>query len=102
MCLTPLRAGARVARKVVTRPQSGVSPVQGAGPGGELLGVHTLLSNAIAQCDADLRSTLLGATIVTGGSTLMSGFVERIGNEMAQTAASVWRPLAPPLALDRH
>jgi actin-related protein len=63
--------------------------VTGAGPGGEVLGVHTLVSQAINQCDADLRGTLLASTVVTGGSTLTGGFVERLNNEMAATVSSV-------------
>ena len=73
------------------QPQNGVQPIQGAGAGGELLGIHTLVSQAISQCDPDLRSTLLASTLVTGGSTLTSGFVDRLGNEMAQMVSSVRR-----------
>ncbi|GAA5939032.1 actin family protein [Sporobolomyces koalae] len=50
------------------------------------LPIHNLISNSLQQIDPDLQATLLGNIVVTGGTTLLPGFVERLQHEI-QTIA---------------
>jgi actin-related protein len=42
--------------------------------------------NSLQQIDPDLQATLLGNVVVTGGTTLLPGFVERLQNEISAVA----------------
>ncbi|PVG04147.1 Actin/actin-like protein [Serendipita vermifera] len=44
--------------------------------------IPTLLHNSIAACEPDLKGQLLQNTVLTGGGSLLPGFVERLNNEM--------------------
>ena len=37
-----------------------------------------MVTNAIRKCDIDLRKTLYGAIIIAGGTTLFTGFADRL------------------------
>lgn len=41
-------------------------------------GVHELVVNAIRSCDIDVRKTLYGSIVVAGGTSMMTGFNERL------------------------
>jgi len=41
-------------------------------------GVHELVVNSIKKCDIDVRKTLFNSIIVAGGSSLFTGFNERL------------------------
>jgi len=69
--------------------QNGVPQIKGVGNGDDLVGVHQLVAHAIRQVDPDIAGTLLASTVVTGGSTLTPGFVDRLGSELTQMLASV-------------
>jgi actin-related protein len=51
-------------------------------------GIHTIVANAIAQCDSDLQTDLYGAVVIAGGTSMLNGFGRRLGNEIAKTAPS--------------
>jgi len=85
---------------VAVDAQNGVPQIKGVGSGDELVGVHQLVAHAIRQVDPDIAGTLLASTVVTGGSTLTPGFVDRLGSELTQMLASVrgprpWSATAP-------
>jgi len=50
--------------------------------GEEYPGVHEVLSNCIQRTDLDLRKTLYGNIVLSGGSTLFPGFGDRLLNEL--------------------
>lgn len=50
--------------------------------GDELPGLAAMVDNAIAKCDLDLRATLWQSIHLLGGSTLTSGFGDRLLSEL--------------------
>jgi len=47
-----------------------------------ICGAAFLVSNSIHLCDADIRSQLMSNVILTGGNSLLTGFSERLVNEL--------------------
>jgi centractin len=41
-------------------------------------GVHEMVVNSIKNCDIDVRKTLYQAIVVAGGTSLLTGFNERL------------------------
>jgi len=66
--------------------------------GFESPGLHQALHSSIHKCDLDVRKTLLRQIVIAGGSTLFSGFGERLLSEMRRLAGSGTkiRIAAPP------
>lgn len=59
--------------------------------GSECMGVHDCLLKGIMRTDMDMRRTLFGQVVLSGGSTLFPGFGDRLLNEVKiATAARVW------------
>mmetsp|Transcript_65875 Transcript_65875/g.91594 ORF Transcript_65875/g.91594 Transcript_65875/m.91594 type:complete len:387 (+) Transcript_65875:45-1205(+) len=56
--------------------------------GEESLGIHEVLTNAIARSDMDLRRNLWQGIVLSGGSTMFKGFCKRLLKET--------RKIAPP------
>jgi len=54
--------------------------------GDESAGIHELLVGAIQKSDLDLRSTLYSNIVLSGGSTLFSGFGDRLLKEVKSLA----------------
>eukprot|EP01118_Nematostelium_gracile_P017648 TRINITY_DN7612_c0_g1_i1.p1 TRINITY_DN7612_c0_g1~~TRINITY_DN7612_c0_g1_i1.p1 ORF type:complete len:382 (+),score=106.49 TRINITY_DN7612_c0_g1_i1:76-1221(+) len=54
--------------------------------GEEYPGIHECLVNAIQRSDLDLRKTLYGNIVLSGGSTLFPGFGDRLLNEVKHLA----------------
>jgi len=50
--------------------------------GTEFFGIHECLANSIQRTDLDLRKTLYGNIVLSGGSTLFPGFGDRLLNEL--------------------
>lgn len=46
--------------------------------GKEWPGVHEMVINSIKNCDIDVRKTLYNSIIVAGGTTMLTGFNERL------------------------
>jgi len=46
------------------------------------LSVSSVVSTSINMCDIDVRSALYGSIVVTGGNTLVPGFVERLTHDL--------------------
>jgi centractin len=66
--------------------------------GTEYPGVHELLTQAIGKSDLDLRKTLYGSIVLSGGSTMFRGFGDRLLNELRKLAPKEMkiRISAPP------
>ena len=56
--------------------------------GSEHKGVHDCLVNTIMRCDIDIRKSLFSQVVLSGGSTLFTGFGERLLNEVRKHHAS--------------
>jgi len=52
--------------------------------GYESAGVHEMIYNAIMKTDSDIRSNLFGNVVLSGGSTLFPGFVDRLQKELSE------------------
>ncbi|CAG8472502.1 4464_t:CDS:2 [Cetraspora pellucida] len=48
-----------------------------------LLGVNQMIYNSVLACDIDLRPLLLNNIILTGGTTLLPGFADRVNYELS-------------------
>lgn len=48
-----------------------------------MLGMSHVVSTSIGLCDIDLRPSLYSGVIVTGGNSLLNGFVDRLNRDLA-------------------
>ncbi|KAK4979499.1 Actin-like protein [Elasticomyces elasticus] len=66
--------------------------------GSEYEGVHQIVVNAINKTDMDLRKSLFGNIVLSGGCTLTKGFGDRLLNEVQKLAVKDMRIkiFAPP------
>ncbi|CAG8612262.1 7118_t:CDS:2, partial [Diversispora eburnea] len=48
-----------------------------------LLGVHEMICNSVNSCDIDSQPHLLNNIILTGGTTLLPGFTDRVNYELS-------------------
>jgi len=53
-----------------------------------MLGAGQLASTSVGMCDADVRLSLYGSVVVTGGNTLLQGFPERLNRDLSHRAPS--------------
>jgi actin-related protein len=51
------------------------------------IGLAEMVAKSLAACDVDMRSTLVGNIIVTGGGSLLTGLADRINLEFARFAS---------------
>ncbi|KFQ56396.1 Actin-1, partial [Nestor notabilis] len=59
--------------------------------GVEAPGVHRMIFNSIMTCDIDMRRSLYGNVLLSGGSTLFRGFKERLQKELQAGVPSTAR-----------
>jgi len=66
--------------------------------GMDTMGIHELLNQSIMQCDLDLRRDLYSNIVLSGGSTMLEGFAQRLEKEMIHLAPASMRikVIAPP------
>lgn len=57
----------------------------------EYTGVHQMVVDAIQRTDMDLRKTLFGSIVLSGGSTLTKGFGDRLLHEVQRLAVKDMR-----------
>lgn len=57
----------------------------------EYSGVHQMVVDAIQRTDMDLRKTLFGSIVLSGGSTLTRGFGDRLLHEVQRLAVKDMR-----------
>ncbi len=64
----------------------------------EFVGVHETTFNSIMKCDIDIRKNLYENIVLSGGTTMLSGFPERMQKEMTSLAPSTMKIniIAPP------
>ncbi|KAB7506674.1 Actin-like protein 6A [Armadillidium nasatum] len=48
-----------------------------------MLGMSHVVSTSIGLCDIDLRPSLYSGVVVTGGNTLLTGFIERLNRDLS-------------------
>jgi actin-related protein len=60
--------------------------------------VHETTFNSIMQCDADIQRDLSANIVLSGGTTMLPGFCERMQEEMTSLAPSTMKikVIAPP------
>eukprot|EP01124_Arcella_intermedia_P006336 TRINITY_DN1373_c0_g1_i12.p1 TRINITY_DN1373_c0_g1~~TRINITY_DN1373_c0_g1_i12.p1 ORF type:complete len:349 (+),score=74.80 TRINITY_DN1373_c0_g1_i12:143-1048(+) len=63
--------------------------------GREDIGVHELLFRGIMNVDVDSRRDLLDNVVLSGGTTLLPGFPERLQKELSSLASAPVRVIAP-------
>ncbi|KAI8974285.1 actin family [Pilobolus umbonatus] len=76
--MPPVEVGKETARI----PSLGVSPQQIK----QSVSVSQLVINSINACDTDLRPLLFNNVIITGGNTLIPGFIERLNSDLLMMA----------------
>ena len=66
--------------------------------GREQVGVHDATYNSIMKCDIDIRKALYGNIVLSGGTTMFEGLVDRMQKEIAALAPSSMKikVIAPP------
>jgi actin-related protein len=64
----------------------------------EFTGVHEATYESIRKCDIDIQKELFGNIVVSGGSSLFPGFVNRLQKEIVNLAPSTMKVkiIAPP------
>jgi len=64
----------------------------------DLPGIHELTYHAIMKCDPDCLKELSSNIILSGGSSIYSGMIERLTKELNSLAPNSIRPkvIAPP------
>lgn len=50
---------------------------------GSAMGIAQVVTTSVGMCDIDIRPSLYGSVIVTGGNTLISGFTERLNRDLS-------------------
>ncbi|KAJ6798194.1 actin-like [Iris pallida] len=56
--------------------------------GMEAAGIHEMTYNCIRKCDVDMRKDLYGNIVLSGGSTMLPGIVDRMTKEITALAPS--------------
>ncbi|XP_064595283.1 uncharacterized protein LOC135461926 isoform X2 [Liolophura sinensis] len=66
--------------------------------GKDFPGVHEKLFSTLMKCDMDMRKDLYANLIISGGTTLLSGFAERLNTEMGKLIPTTMKTkvVAPP------
>eukprot|EP00479_Gromia_sphaerica_P005074 TRINITY_DN16082_c0_g1_i1.p1 TRINITY_DN16082_c0_g1~~TRINITY_DN16082_c0_g1_i1.p1 ORF type:complete len:108 (-),score=17.70 TRINITY_DN16082_c0_g1_i1:112-435(-) len=61
-------------------------------------GIHKLGYDSIMRCDADIRKDMYANIVLSGGSTMFSGFAERVHKEITHLVSSSTqvKVIAPP------
>jgi len=58
-------------------------------------GVHHLVHGTVNSCDVDIRKDILGNVLLSGGTTCIRGFPERLQNELSKICHTDVRVTAP-------
>jgi len=64
--------------------------------------IHQLVSSSISVCDTDIRKELYGGIIVTGGTSLISGFQERLQRNISVPSQHKLKVIAPTESAERR
>jgi len=89
-------------QKFASRPAPPTAAITTPHPYSALQSLPKLISNSLYQIDPDLHSGLLTNIIVTGGTSLMQGYVDRLAAEMGPLAGAMKVKIhAPPTPAER-
>ena len=58
------------------------SNIKSAGSG-SVMGIAQIVTTSVGMCDIDIRPSLYGSVIVTGGNTLIQGFSDRLNRDLS-------------------
>lgn len=50
---------------------------------GSVMGMAQVVTTSVGMCDVDIKPSLYGSVIVTGGNTLISGFTDRLNRDLS-------------------
>ncbi|KAL6438203.1 hypothetical protein ACFW04_004426 [Cataglyphis niger] len=64
-------------------PEALFDPSNVKGVGASILGVGPLVTTSVGMCDMDIRPSLYGSVVVTGGNSCLQGFSERLNRDLA-------------------
>ncbi|XP_023337860.1 actin-like protein 6B [Eurytemora carolleeae] len=59
--------------------------------GGSMLGAAHVVTTSVGMCDVDLRPSLYGNVVVTGGNTLLQGYNDRLNRDLSMKTPSTMR-----------
>jgi actin-related protein len=64
----------------------------------ECFGIHETTFDSIMKCDVDIRKDLYANIVLSGGTTMLPGFAERMQKEMTSLAPAAMKikVIAPP------
>ncbi|TGZ32993.1 Actin-like protein 6A, partial [Temnothorax longispinosus] len=63
-------------------PEALFNPSNVKGVGASILGVGPLVTTSVGMCDMDIRPSLYGSVVVTGGNSCLQGFSERLNRDL--------------------
>lgn len=66
-----------------TIPEALFDPSNIKGIPGSVMGLAQVVTTSVGMCDIDIRPSLYGSVIVTGGNTLMTGFTDRLNRDLS-------------------
>lgn len=66
-----------------TIPELLFDPSSIKGAHGSLLGMAQTVTTSVGMCDIDIRPSLYGSVIATGGNSLITGFAERLNRDLS-------------------
>ncbi|XP_035726468.1 actin-like protein 6B [Vespa mandarinia] len=64
-------------------PEALFDPSNVKGVGASILGVGPLVTTSVGMCDIDIRPSLYGSVVVTGGNSCLQGFSDRLNRDLA-------------------
>ncbi|KAH0559015.1 Actin-like protein 6B [Cotesia glomerata] len=64
-------------------PEALFDPSNVKGVGTSILGVGPLVTTSVGMCDMDIRPSLYGSVVVTGGNSCLQGFSDRLNRDLA-------------------
>jgi len=70
-------------------------------PTGDIMGCHQMINTCIRNSDPDIRRDLYSGIILTGGSTLFSGFQNRLTKELTDISAQRFKIIATNFPAER-
>ncbi|UYV65742.1 ACTL6A [Cordylochernes scorpioides] len=64
-------------------PEGLFDPTTIKGASASTIGVAQVVTTSLGMCDIDVRPSLYGSVIVTGGNTLLQGFTDRLNRDLS-------------------
>lgn len=72
-------------------PEALFDPSIVKGVGNTMLGVGHIVTTSVGMCDVDVRPSLYGSVIITGGNSFLQGFPERLNRDLSVKIPSSMR-----------